>query len=43
MEINAMRSVRLNEDIRFLLADKGNCTVALDESKYKDKLNILLE
>jgi hypothetical protein len=38
-----VRSLRLNKDIRILLADKGNCTVVLDESEYKDKLNTLLE
>jgi hypothetical protein len=38
-----MRLLRLNNDIRILLADKGNCTVVLDVSKYKDKLNTLLE
>jgi hypothetical protein len=37
-----MRSLGLNKDIRILHADKGNCTVVLDESVYKDKLNSLL-
>jgi hypothetical protein len=37
-DLKAMRSLRLNKDIRILQADKGNCTVVLDESKYKDKL-----
>jgi hypothetical protein len=32
-EIKAIRSLRLNQDIRILPADKGNCTVVLDESK----------
>jgi hypothetical protein len=41
-EFKAVRSLRLNKDIRILLADKGNCTVVLDESEYKDKLNTLL-
>jgi hypothetical protein len=38
-----MKSFRLNQDIRILQADKGNCAVVLDKSNYKDKLNILLE
>jgi hypothetical protein len=38
-----MRSLRLNKDIRILQAEKGNCTVVLDESEYRDKLNALLE
>jgi hypothetical protein len=42
-EIKAIRSLRLNQDIRILPADKGNCTVVLDESKYNDKINTLLE
>jgi hypothetical protein len=42
-ELKSMRSLRLNKDIRILHADKGNCTVVLDESAYKDKLNSLLE
>jgi hypothetical protein len=40
-ELKAMKSLRLNKDTRILQADKRNCTVVLDESKYKDKLNIL--
>lgn len=36
------RSLRLDKDIRILLADKGNCTIILDESVYK-KLHMLLE
>jgi hypothetical protein len=42
-ELRAVKSLRLNKDIRILKADKGNSTVVLDESQYKDKLNILLE
>jgi hypothetical protein len=42
-ELKAVKSLRLNKDIRILRADKGNCTVVLDESEYKDKLNTLLE
>jgi hypothetical protein len=38
-----VRSLRLNKDIKILQADKGKCSVMLDESKYKDKLTILLE
>ncbi|PNF20184.1 hypothetical protein B7P43_G16972 [Cryptotermes secundus] len=42
-ELKAVKSLRLNKEIRILRADKGNCTVVLDESEYKDKLNTLLE
>jgi hypothetical protein len=42
-EMKAVKSLRLNQDIRILPADKGNCTVVLDESKYNDKINTLLE
>ena len=42
-ELKAVKFSRLNKDIRLLQADKGNCTVVLDESEYKDKLNTLLE
>jgi hypothetical protein len=41
-ELKAVKSLRLNRDIRTQQADKGNCTVVLDESKYNDKLNTLL-
>jgi hypothetical protein len=37
-----VKSLMLNSDI-ILQADKGNCTMVLDESKYKDKLNTLLK
>jgi hypothetical protein len=40
--LKAMKSLRLNGDIRILEADKSNCTVVLDESKYKNKFNTLL-
>jgi hypothetical protein len=40
--LKAVKSLRLNKDIGILQADKGNCTVMLDESKYEDKLNTLL-
>jgi hypothetical protein len=42
-ELKAVRSWRLNKDIRILEEDEGNCTVLLDESEYKNKLNTLLE
>jgi hypothetical protein len=42
-ELRAVKSLRLNKNIRILQADKGNCTVVMDESEYKDKLNTLLE
>jgi hypothetical protein len=42
-ELKAVKSLRLNKDIRILEADKGNCTVVFDEIKYKAKSNILLE
>jgi hypothetical protein len=42
-EFKAMRSLRLNKDIRILQVDEGSCTMVWDESKYKDKLNALLE
>jgi hypothetical protein len=35
-ELKAVKYLRLNKEIRILQADKGNCTVVLDESKYKD-------
>jgi hypothetical protein len=42
-ELRAVKSLRLNKGIRFLQADKGNWTVVMDESEYKDELNTLLE
>jgi hypothetical protein len=42
-ELNAVKYLRLNKDIRILQVDKGNCKVVLDESKYKSKLNTLLD
>jgi hypothetical protein len=41
-EMKAVKS-RLNQDIRILPADKGNCTVVLDEPKYSNKITTLLE
>jgi hypothetical protein len=35
--LNAVKSLRLNEDIMILQAENGHCMVVLDESKYKDK------
>jgi hypothetical protein len=46
MTVNGLKGVKFsrhNKNIRIFQADKGNCTVILDESKYKDKLNTLLE
>jgi hypothetical protein len=43
LENFAMKSLRLNKDIRMLQEDKGSCTVVLDESKYNNKLNTLVE
>jgi hypothetical protein len=42
-ELKAVKSLRQHKDTRILQADKGNCTVVFDESKYKEKLNTLLE
>jgi hypothetical protein len=42
-ELKAVRSSWLNKDITILQADKGNSTVVFYESKYKEKLNTLLE
>jgi hypothetical protein len=42
-ELKATRSMRLNKDIRILQVDKGKCTVVLEQFKYKDKFNTLLE
>jgi hypothetical protein len=36
-EYKAIKSLKLNKNIRILPADNGNCSVALDESVYKDK------
>jgi DNA topoisomerase VI subunit B len=40
--LKATKSLRLKKHIRTIQEDKGNCTV-LDESKYEDKLNTLVE
>jgi hypothetical protein len=39
-ELKAVKSSRLNKDIRILQADKANCTVMFDESKYKKSLTL---
>jgi hypothetical protein len=41
-EYRAIKSLKLNKN-RILPADKGYCSVVLDETSYKDKLNTLLE
>jgi AraC-like DNA-binding protein len=41
-ELKTVKSLRLNKDVRILQADKDNCTVVIDECKYKDKLNTFL-
>jgi hypothetical protein len=42
-ELKAVKSLTLNKDIKILQVDKGNCTVVLVESKYKNKLYTLLD
>jgi hypothetical protein len=42
-EFIALKSLKHNKDIRILQADKGNCTVVLDDSEYRNKLNHLLD
>jgi hypothetical protein len=37
-ELSAVKSLRRNRNIKILQADKGNCTVVLDEVDYKNKL-----
>jgi hypothetical protein len=41
-EYRAVKSLELNKNIRILPTDKGNCSLVLDETSYKDKLNTLL-
>jgi hypothetical protein len=31
------------EGYQYIIGKQGTCTVVLDESKYKNKLNLLLE
>jgi hypothetical protein len=42
-ESMALKSLKDNKEIRILQADKGNCTVMLNESTYKEKISSLLE
>jgi CO dehydrogenase/acetyl-CoA synthase beta subunit len=42
-EFTALKSLKNNKEIRILQADKGNCTVVLNESAYKEKISNLLE
>jgi hypothetical protein len=42
-ELNSVKSLWLNKDIRFLHTDKDGYAVVFNESKYKEKLNTLLE
>jgi hypothetical protein len=42
-EFKAMKSLRLNENIRILQAHESNCKIVLDESKYKGRLNTSLQ
>jgi hypothetical protein len=41
--LKAVKSLRLDKDIRILQANKGNCSVVLDVYEYKVKLKTLLE
>ena len=42
-ERDALRSLRGREDVIFLTADKGKCTVVLDMEEYKAKLGCLVQ
>jgi hypothetical protein len=42
-ESMALKSFKNNRHIRILQADKGNCTVVLNESTYKEKIFSLLD
>jgi hypothetical protein len=42
-KLKAVKPLRLSNEKRILQAHKGNCTVLCDESKYKDKMKILLK
>jgi hypothetical protein len=42
-EFRALKSLKVNKDIRIFQADKGNCTAVLDESEYRNKINHLLD
>jgi hypothetical protein len=39
----ALKSLIGNNEIRILQADKGNCSVVLNESTYREKISSLLE
>jgi hypothetical protein len=41
--LKSIKSSRLNKGIKILQAVKGDCTVVFDESKYKERLNTLLD
>jgi hypothetical protein len=41
-ELKPVTSLRFNIDISILQANKGICTVVLDEIKYREKINTLL-
>ena len=42
-EISAIKELKSYDDIVILNADKGNCTVVLDKTKYHKKVSILLQ
>ena len=42
-EMAAIKSLKRDKDIRIIQADKGNCTVVLNEVDYQSKLNTLLQ
>jgi hypothetical protein len=42
-ESMALKSLKDNTEILIIHADKGNCTVVLNESTYKEKISSLLE
>ena len=41
-EMQALRQLRLDKTRVVLQADKGNCTVVMDETDYSEKINLLL-
>jgi hypothetical protein len=42
-EMAAIKSLEQDKDIRIIQADKGNCTVVINEIDYQYKLNVLLQ
>jgi hypothetical protein len=42
-ELKAVKSLGFNKDIRILSADKGKCSIVLDEIEYRNKINTLLK